>query len=61
MEHLTLQDCLASGCEPIQDIGPKTQDITPFTTTPQSMVKPDDRIGTIDPEINRMRDLANIK
>tara|TARA_R110000824_G_scaffold55565_2_gene152966 strand:+ start:1049 stop:1798 length:750 start_codon:yes stop_codon:yes gene_type:complete len=59
--HLTLQDCLASGCEPIQDIGPKTQDITPFTTTPQSMVKPDDRIGTIDPEINRMRDLANIK
>tara|TARA_A100001515_G_scaffold60224_1_gene47469 strand:+ start:804 stop:1574 length:771 start_codon:yes stop_codon:yes gene_type:complete len=45
------QECIESGCEGIgTDIGPS---ITPFTIDPQSK--------TIDPEIDRMQDLANIK
>jgi hypothetical protein len=52
----TEQECLASGCEPLRDPDTKKgveKNITPFTTDPQSKV--------IDPEIDRMQDLANIK
>jgi len=49
--HATMQDC-ESDCD-LQHIDGKTKTTTPFTTTPQSIVEPDD-------EITRMQDLANI-
>ena len=54
-QFTTKADCIASGCEPIAADDPIDKDFTtPFTTTPQSIVEPDD-------EITRMQDLANIK
>ena len=55
----TLQDCLNSGCEFTKPNKGKTMtepagpSITPFTTDPQSKM--------IDPKIDRMQELANIK
>jgi len=65
--HLTMQDC-ESNCD-LQYIDPKSKTITPFTTDPQSMTKPDDEFGTVDiepirgedDEIIRMQELADIK
>ena len=58
----TLQDCLDSGCELKRvDKDDKTikepagPSITPFTTDPQDMVKPEEDM------VKRMQDLANIK
>jgi hypothetical protein len=61
-QFATKQDCMMSGCEGMHDDGPYddlTSDlgggpISPLTTDPQDMVKPDD-------EISRMQDLANIR
>ena len=53
-QFTTKADCLASGCEPLHADDDLEKDFTtPFTTTPQSIVEPDD-------EITRMQDLANI-
>jgi hypothetical protein len=53
-QFTTKADCISSGCEPLPADVDLEKDITPFTTTPQSIVEPDD-------EITRMQDLANIK
>ena len=50
----TKQDCLASGCEPLPADKDLEKNLTPgITTDPQSQIA--------DPEIDRMKDLANIK